>query len=120
MVQNLEGMGFTVVPFGQGFKDMSPPTKELMKLVLEKRVAHGGHPVNSRSRDVGMRIDADDALDRVDRRDPVRAAAPGCLRRRRHARHVWRELGLERSILLVAQLEQSFLYRHLLYPLYYL
>ncbi len=45
MVQNLEGMGFTVVPFGQGFKDMSPPTKELMKLVLERRLAHGGHPV---------------------------------------------------------------------------
>jgi phage terminase large subunit-like protein len=45
MVQNLEGMGLTVVPFGQGFKDMSPPTKELMKLVLEKRIAHGGHPV---------------------------------------------------------------------------
>jgi phage terminase large subunit-like protein len=45
MVQNLEGMGFTVVPFGQGFKDMSPPTKELMKLVLEKRIAHGGNPV---------------------------------------------------------------------------
>ena len=37
MVQNLEGMGFTVVPFGQGFKDMSPPTKELMKLVLGGR-----------------------------------------------------------------------------------
>lgn len=45
MVQNLEGMGFTVVPFGQGFKDMSPPTKELMKLTLEQRIAHGGHPV---------------------------------------------------------------------------
>lgn len=45
MVQNLEGMGFTVVPFGQGFKDMSPPTKELMKLVLEQKIAHGGHPV---------------------------------------------------------------------------
>lgn len=45
MVQNLEGMGYTVVPFGQGFKDMSPPTKELMKLVLEQRIAHGGHPV---------------------------------------------------------------------------
>lgn len=27
-------MGFTVVPFGKGFKDMSPPTKELMKLIL--------------------------------------------------------------------------------------
>lgn len=45
MVQNLEGMGFTVVPFGQGFKDMSPTTKELMKLTLEKKIAHGGHPV---------------------------------------------------------------------------
>lgn len=36
MVQNLEGMGF---------KDMSPPTKELMKLTLEQKIAHGGHPV---------------------------------------------------------------------------
>lgn len=38
-------MGFTVVPFGQGFKDMSPPTKELMKLTLEQKLTHGGHPV---------------------------------------------------------------------------
>lgn len=45
MVQNLEGLGFTVVPFGQGFKDMSPPSKELMKLTLEQKMAHGGHPV---------------------------------------------------------------------------
>jgi phage terminase large subunit-like protein len=45
MVQNLEGLGFTVVPFGQGFKDMSPPTKELMKLTLEQKIAHNGHPV---------------------------------------------------------------------------
>jgi phage terminase large subunit-like protein len=45
MTQNLEGLGFTVVPFGQGFRDMSPPTKELMKLTLEGRIAHGGHPV---------------------------------------------------------------------------
>ena len=36
MTQNLEGLGFTVVPFGQGYKDMSPPTKELMKLTLEQ------------------------------------------------------------------------------------
>lgn len=45
MVQNLEGLGFTVVPFGQGFKDMSPPSKRLMELTLEKSLAHGGHPV---------------------------------------------------------------------------
>jgi phage terminase large subunit-like protein len=45
MVQNLEGLGFTVVPFGQGFKDMSPPTKELMRLTLAEQIAHGGNPV---------------------------------------------------------------------------
>ncbi len=45
MVQNLEGMGFIVVPFGQGYKDMSPPSKELMKLTLEKKLAHSGNPV---------------------------------------------------------------------------
>jgi len=43
MSQNLEGLGFTIVPFGQGFKDMSPPTKELMKLTLENKIAHGGN-----------------------------------------------------------------------------
>ena len=45
MVQNLEGMVFTVVTFGRGYKDMSPTTKELMKLTLEQRIAHGGHKV---------------------------------------------------------------------------
>ncbi len=45
MTQNLEGLGFTVVPFGQGFKDMSPPSKELMKLTLEEKIIHGGNPV---------------------------------------------------------------------------
>jgi phage terminase large subunit-like protein len=44
-VQNLEGMGFTVVPMGQGFASMSPPTKELMTLTLQQKIAHGGHPV---------------------------------------------------------------------------
>ena len=45
MVQTLEDDGFTMVPFGQGFKDMSPPTKELMRIVLEHNLCHGGHPV---------------------------------------------------------------------------
>ena len=45
MVQNLEDDGFTMVPFGQGFRDMSPPTKELMRLVLERKILHSGHPV---------------------------------------------------------------------------
>ena len=45
MVQDLEGMGFTVVPFGQGYKDMSPPTKEFYKLLMEGKIQHGGNPV---------------------------------------------------------------------------
>lgn len=45
ITQDLEGMGFTVIPFGQGFKDMSPPTKEFYKLLMEGRIQHGGQPV---------------------------------------------------------------------------
>ena len=45
MVQTLQDDGFTMIPFGQGFRDMSPPTKELMRIVLEHKLAHGGHPV---------------------------------------------------------------------------
>ena len=44
--------GFTVIPFGQGFKDMSPPSKELMKLALEGRLqlSGSGHWVGTRLR----------------------------------------------------------------------
>ena len=45
MVQNLEDEGFVMVPFGQGFKDMSPPSKELYKLLMEGNIIHGGNPV---------------------------------------------------------------------------
>ena len=41
----LEGDGFTMVPFGQGFASMSSPTKELEAVVLGQRLAHGGNPV---------------------------------------------------------------------------
>ena len=34
-----------MVPFGQGFVSMSNPTKDLMRLTLEGKLAHGGHPV---------------------------------------------------------------------------
>ena len=47
MSQNLEADGFTMVAFGQGFRDMSPPTKELMRLALEGKIQHGNHPVLS-------------------------------------------------------------------------
>ena len=34
-----------MVDFGQGFKDMSPASKELMRIVLDEKLMHGGNPV---------------------------------------------------------------------------
>ena len=45
MSQNLEDLGFTLVQFGQGYRDLSPSTKELMRLTLEQKLCHSGHPV---------------------------------------------------------------------------
>lgn len=41
----LMGDGFEVVLFGQGFQDMSAPTKHFHKLILSKGIEHGGNPV---------------------------------------------------------------------------
>ena len=45
--QQLEGDGFTMVPFGQGYASMSPPTKEFYKLLMGGRIQHGGNPILS-------------------------------------------------------------------------
>jgi len=58
MSQNLDNLGFTVIPFGQGFKDMSPPTKELMNLVLSRQLRHNGHPILTWNMDnICVRVD---------------------------------------------------------------
>jgi phage terminase large subunit-like protein len=41
----LMGDGFTLIDFGQGYKDMTAPTKELLRLVLEGKLLHGGNRV---------------------------------------------------------------------------
>jgi len=38
IVQELEARGMSILEFGQGFKSMSPPTKEMEKLILERRI----------------------------------------------------------------------------------
>jgi phage terminase large subunit-like protein len=43
--QALEASGFTMVGFGQGFVSMSSPTKELLRLVLDRKLSHGGNAV---------------------------------------------------------------------------
>lgn len=41
----LQGDGFAVEFFGQGYASMTAPTKGLEKLVVGGKLAHGGHPV---------------------------------------------------------------------------
>lgn len=56
--QDLDGMGFTMVPFGQGFASMNGPSKEVEKLVMEAKLAHGDNPVlNWMASNVVARID---------------------------------------------------------------
>lgn len=45
VVQVLENKGMKMVQFGQGFASMSPPMKELERLVLSKKIVQGGNPV---------------------------------------------------------------------------
>jgi phage terminase large subunit-like protein len=45
IIKDLEELGPTPIPFGQGFAGMSGPTKDLMTHVLQGRFHHGGHPV---------------------------------------------------------------------------
>jgi phage terminase large subunit-like protein len=45
IVQNLMAEGLTMVPFGQGFLSMGPPTAELHRLLLSANLEHTGDPV---------------------------------------------------------------------------
>ena len=45
MSQNLTEDGFTMADFGQGYKSMSPACKDLLKIILEKKLRHNGNPV---------------------------------------------------------------------------
>lgn len=45
MTQELDAAGITVTPIGYSYKDLSPPTKELLNLVLDRRLRHGGNAV---------------------------------------------------------------------------
>ena len=45
LVERLTEMGLTVVPIGQGFKDMSAASKEFYEQLMKGNMIHGGHPV---------------------------------------------------------------------------
>jgi len=43
--QKLTDSGFLMVEFGQGYKSMSPPSKEFERLVLSQKIHHDGNPI---------------------------------------------------------------------------
>jgi phage terminase large subunit-like protein len=45
LATQLEGDGFEIVAFGQGYASMNWPCKKLEELVLGGKIAHGGNPV---------------------------------------------------------------------------
>lgn len=45
IIQQLAGDGLTIFPFGQGYKDMSSPSKELERLIVSGKLIHNNHPV---------------------------------------------------------------------------
>ena len=45
LVERLTEMGLTVVPIGQGFKDLSAPSKEFYEQLMKGNIVHGGNPV---------------------------------------------------------------------------
>jgi phage terminase large subunit-like protein len=45
LATQLDGDGFDVCEFRQGYASMSSPTKEFEKLVLAEKIRHGGNPV---------------------------------------------------------------------------
>ena len=45
LTQDLQDAGFSMVQFGQGYASMSAPTKELLNLILAKKIRHGDNPV---------------------------------------------------------------------------
>lgn len=59
LITQLQGDGFDIVAFGQGFASMSAPTKELEKLVVGGQLYHPNHPVlNWCAANLSVEIDA--------------------------------------------------------------
>ena len=59
VANELQAKGLVMVAFGQGFASMSPPMKELERLVMSHKLAHGNNPVlNWMADNVVANIDA--------------------------------------------------------------
>jgi phage terminase large subunit-like protein len=45
IIKDLEDLNIPILEFGQGYKSMSPPSKELEKLILERKIVFPDNPV---------------------------------------------------------------------------
>jgi phage terminase large subunit-like protein len=93
-----------LVQFGQGFASMSPPMKELEKLILAIRIAHGNNPVLSWMADNLMartdpagniKPDKERSRERIDGMVALIMALDRALRHQSPARSVYEDRGLE-------------------------
>lgn len=98
--QQLEEKRMTMIQFGQGFVSMSPPMKELEKLIRSGKLAHGGNPVLTWMADnVVARVDPaenikPDKAKSKERIDGVVALIMGLDRAIRHAPSVYETQGI--------------------------
>ena len=73
LATQLDGDGFEIVAFGQGYASMSAPTKRLEELLLSRKIAHAGHPVlRWMAGNVSLETDAADNWKPSKKRSPER------------------------------------------------
>lgn len=100
LTQRLTDLGFEMVQFGQGFASMSAPMKEFHKLILERKLGHGGQPVLRwmadnvvAKQDPAGNIKPDKGRSRA-KIDGIVATIMGLDRALRHAPSVYEERGV--------------------------
>jgi phage terminase large subunit-like protein len=103
MSQMLTDEGLTVVPMGQGYASMSPPTKAWEGLIRSERYRHGGNPVmrwmidnvRIRSDPAGnVKIDKARSAEKVDGAVAAVMALDRCLRAGPPLRSIYEERGM--------------------------
>jgi phage terminase large subunit-like protein len=45
VVQALQNKGMTMAQFGQGYRSMNPPMKDMERMILKQQITHGNNPV---------------------------------------------------------------------------
>lgn len=93
-----------VIQFGQGYVSMNPPMRELERLILEHKLAHGGNPVLTwmannlvvRTDPAGnIKPDKDKSIEKIDGMVALVMGLDRALRHQERRRSVYEERGLE-------------------------